>query len=368
MPKLLASSVALLGLLLAVGCKRTISEAEARRLLNEDARFSGPVNDNSAENPHAVHSVVMCEQSPGKIEFIEQTPDSATAKVFRTHSHFTAEAEKFKSVWGGYPLGCIDTGFTHVSFTHANDGWHIPDAVARRPVEQVASVVQQPAQPSSVYSTLPDAAEVAADIDRNGAREVMRRLSKKDRVGRDEVFDQLITKVGTGDRAWLNIGARLRAVSDAGFLEGLDYGFMMALPNAPDDVLRLVPDREGVCGGRWFLEPPPGVQEDWTRRTERALSAPTADASAAQARAACLAIVRRKPVAAGSQPCLNAVINDPDHYTNVRSGPGSQYPVLAKVVEREVFCVTSQDGKWWKVTTSKGVSGFIHYDRVTLQR
>lgn len=62
--------------------------------------------------------------------------------------------------------------------------------------------------------------------------------------------------------------------------------------------------------------------------------------------------------------CLQAVINDPDHYTNVRSGPSTNHEVVARVVDGEVFCVTAQKGRWWTMRTASGVAGYIYHDRV----
>jgi uncharacterized protein YgiM (DUF1202 family) len=74
------------------------------------------------------------------------------------------------------------------------------------------------------------------------------------------------------------------------------------------------------------------------------------------------------PIAApiARQRCAQAVINDPDGYTNVRSGPGTRYAVLVRILERQAFCVTSQEGNWWKVMTPSGLNGYIYHNRVRL--
>src|SRR5215210_6185831 len=46
-----------------------------------------------------------------------------------------------------------------------------------------------------------------------------------------------------------------------------------------------------------------------------------------------------------------AVINDPDGYTNVRSGPGTHYGIVARVVDGEIFYVVYQQGSWWQGRT-----------------
>jgi uncharacterized protein YgiM (DUF1202 family) len=64
--------------------------------------------------------------------------------------------------------------------------------------------------------------------------------------------------------------------------------------------------------------------------------------------------------------CVQAVIDDPDHYTNVRSGPGTNYEIVTRVVENEVFCVTAKRGRWWTIRTANGIAGYIYYDRVNV--
>jgi uncharacterized protein YgiM (DUF1202 family) len=64
---------------------------------------------------------------------------------------------------------------------------------------------------------------------------------------------------------------------------------------------------------------------------------------------------------------LQAVINDPDGYTNVRSGPGTQYEVLSKIVDNETFYVVSQQGSWWQVRTQDGTYGYMHRSRIKMK-
>ena len=68
-----------------------------------------------------------------------------------------------------------------------------------------------------------------------------------------------------------------------------------------------------------------------------------------------------------SQRELQAVINDPDGYTNVRSGPGTQYEVLSKIVDNETFYVVSQRGSWWQVRTQDGKYGYMHRSRIKMK-
>lgn len=62
-----------------------------------------------------------------------------------------------------------------------------------------------------------------------------------------------------------------------------------------------------------------------------------------------------------------AVINDPDGYVNIRSGPGTEYGIVARVVDGESFYVISQQGEWWSVRTSSGNQGYMHRSRVKLK-
>ena len=61
-----------------------------------------------------------------------------------------------------------------------------------------------------------------------------------------------------------------------------------------------------------------------------------------------------------------AVIRDPDGYTNLRAGPGSDAAVKARILEGEVFTVLASDGDWWVVKTSGGATGFVHRSRVAV--
>jgi uncharacterized protein YgiM (DUF1202 family) len=61
-----------------------------------------------------------------------------------------------------------------------------------------------------------------------------------------------------------------------------------------------------------------------------------------------------------------AVINDPDGYTNIRSGPGTQYEIIGTVVENEVFYVISTEGNWWRIRTKDGKEGYMHKSRIRI--
>jgi uncharacterized protein YgiM (DUF1202 family) len=61
---------------------------------------------------------------------------------------------------------------------------------------------------------------------------------------------------------------------------------------------------------------------------------------------------------------VRAVIDDPDGWTNVRSGPGVSSPVLTQVVDGDVFTATVSRDEWGHVTTKDGTSGFMHRSRI----
>lgn len=60
------------------------------------------------------------------------------------------------------------------------------------------------------------------------------------------------------------------------------------------------------------------------------------------------------------------VINDPDGYTNLRDGEGTNYPVVKKIIEGEKFAVKTKGEEWWLVILKDGTQGWIHNSRVTL--
>lgn len=62
---------------------------------------------------------------------------------------------------------------------------------------------------------------------------------------------------------------------------------------------------------------------------------------------------------------FNAVIQDPDGYTNVRAQQTKDSKIIAKVREGEVFeCYDSEGSPWWRVTLKSGASGWMYYDRI----
>ncbi len=63
-----------------------------------------------------------------------------------------------------------------------------------------------------------------------------------------------------------------------------------------------------------------------------------------------------------------AVIDDPDGYTNVRSGRSSSSPIVAVVRAGEVFSTSRQAGNWWQVKTASGQVGFMYASKIRLKQ
>ena len=56
---------------------------------------------------------------------------------------------------------------------------------------------------------------------------------------------------------------------------------------------------------------------------------------------------------------LAAVIDDPDGFTNIRSGASTQAAIVGKVLEGETFLTYKQPGPWWRVRKDDGTNGFM---------
>lgn len=56
---------------------------------------------------------------------------------------------------------------------------------------------------------------------------------------------------------------------------------------------------------------------------------------------------------------LAAVIDDPDGFTNIRSGQGTQTQIVGKVLEGEKFLTYRQPGQWWRVRKADGTTGYM---------
>jgi hypothetical protein len=62
-----------------------------------------------------------------------------------------------------------------------------------------------------------------------------------------------------------------------------------------------------------------------------------------------------------------AVIDDPDGYTNVRAGRSASSPIIAVVRAGEVFSTSPQAGNWWQVKTASGHVGFMFASKIRLR-
>jgi hypothetical protein len=63
---------------------------------------------------------------------------------------------------------------------------------------------------------------------------------------------------------------------------------------------------------------------------------------------------------------FEAVIEDADGYTNIRSQPNGQSQIIGRIENGESFQTHPQDGTWWKVKMADGSLGFIHRSRIVL--
>lgn len=69
------------------------------------------------------------------------------------------------------------------------------------------------------------------------------------------------------------------------------------------------------------------------------------------------------PAVSNGQPAeaftLAAVIDDPDGFTNIRSGGSTKAAIVGKVLEGEKFLTYEQPGPWWRVRKADGTTGFM---------
>ena len=63
---------------------------------------------------------------------------------------------------------------------------------------------------------------------------------------------------------------------------------------------------------------------------------------------------------------LAAVIDDPDGFTNIRSGRGTRHAIIGKVLEGETFLTYQQPGAWWRVRKGDGTTGFMYRKYIRL--
>ncbi|MEQ8241154.1 MAG: SH3 domain-containing protein [Cyclobacteriaceae bacterium] len=65
----------------------------------------------------------------------------------------------------------------------------------------------------------------------------------------------------------------------------------------------------------------------------------------------------------------SGIINDPDGYTNVRKGEGTNFEVVGKIEESDQFLYyPNENSSWWKVKTTpaygRSIEGFVHKSRI----
>lgn len=63
-----------------------------------------------------------------------------------------------------------------------------------------------------------------------------------------------------------------------------------------------------------------------------------------------------------------ALIQDPDGYTNVRAGPGTNSGIVTQIYAGETFYALPSKSTWWQVRSVDGISGYMHASRVLLKR
>lgn len=72
----------------------------------------------------------------------------------------------------------------------------------------------------------------------------------------------------------------------------------------------------------------------------------------------------------GTQPVkdfsVEAVIDDPDGYTNVRAQANGQSAIIGRVESGSTFQTHPQNSDWWMVQIARGKTGFIHRSRIVL--
>ena len=76
-------------------------------------------------------------------------------------------------------------------------------------------------------------------------------------------------------------------------------------------------------------------------------------------------------------PCaaqMPALIKDEGGYTNIRKGPGTNYPVVCEIPDGMFINYTPGQGKWYKVYTSytddspQDLIGYVHSSKVVIPR
>ncbi len=65
---------------------------------------------------------------------------------------------------------------------------------------------------------------------------------------------------------------------------------------------------------------------------------------------------------------VNAMINDPDGYTNVRQAANVKSQIVSRVSKEEFFQTHSQNSEWWQVRLNSGAIGYMHKSRILMIR
>jgi hypothetical protein len=123
-----------------------------------------------------------------------------------------------------------------------------------------------------------DAASLSKEIKLKGAKAVMAELTGDDAMTQ---FEKVCDKIETGTKEWLEVAKLLLPGSDAATTESLVTSVSRALPKAPRRVLELIAETEhdrvwtfrvnNTCIST-FIEPEPGVVEEFLSKSEMALN------------------------------------------------------------------------------------------------
>jgi len=110
------------------------------------------------------------------------------------------------------------------------------------------------------------AGSILQQVKEKGARKVLQEYSSASLQ-----WHAILKHIETGDAEWLAVASELRAVSDAGYSEDLDFSVATALPKNPSGVLRLKHFAlERVCDVP-YLEPSEKTVHDFQTKAAAAL-------------------------------------------------------------------------------------------------
>lgn len=106
--------------------------------------------------------------------------------------------------------------------------------------------------------------QVERNIRANGARATVQSLTRK------KQFDVVLTRIASGNAAWVRLSPELAKGTDAGDSTGLSVALAKALPKNPRAVLAVLDDgpvagASVVCGVP-FIEPTPSEVNDYLNR------------------------------------------------------------------------------------------------------